>query len=385
MARQVCASMNMESIIQQAFDKTFTEPLSPEEQRRRIQEEFGLDLKEAKIVVVGCGGAGNNTINRLTNMKSEGAKTVAINTDVKHLSVTNAHHRLLIGKELTRGFGAGGMPDVGRKAALENEKDIRKVLVDADMVYVVAGLGGGTGTGSAPVVARIAKELGSIVIGAVTMPFKIEGTRIAKAEDGLFQMRQFCDTAIVVENDRLLRVAGDLPLDQAFSVSDNIVATTIKGVTETISMPSLVNLDYADVKTIMHSGGVATVGFGESDTNNRAEEAIVKALTNPLLDVDYTGGSGALLHITGGKDLRLDEVNMIGEYVSRQLDPEAQVIWGSRIDPAFAGKIRVITIITGVNSPYLVGPQAARQEKQKQLAQAQHVSDELGIEVLAGE
>ena len=375
----------MNSIIEQAFDKTFKEPLDPEEQRKRIQEEFGIDLRDAKIVVVGCGGAGNNTVNRLANMGIQGAKTVAVNTDVRHLSRIKADQRILIGKELTRGLGAGGLPDVGKQAAHENEKDLKKALADADMVYVLAGLGGGTGTGSAPVVAKLAKELGTIVIGAVTMPFKIEGTRIAKAEDGLFQLRQYCDTSIVIENDRLLKIAGDLPLDQAFGVADNLIATTIKGVTETISMPSLVNLDYADVKTIMHSGGVATVGFGESDTNNRAEEAVVKALTNPLLDVDYTGGSGALLHITGGQDLRLDEVNLIGEYVSKQLDPDAQVIWGSRIDPNFGGKIRVITIITGVNSPYLVGPYAAKQAQQKLQAEAHDVSHELGIKVFAGE
>lgn len=372
----------MNSVIEQAFDKTFKEPMDPELQRKAIQEQFGLDIKDARIVVVGCGGGGSNTINRLTTMGVEGAKTLALNTDVKHLTRTNAHSKILIGKDLTRGLGAGGYPEVGKKAALENEKDIKRVLSDADMVYVVAGLGGGTGTGSAPEVARIAKELGSIVIGAVTMPFKIEGTRMAKAEDGLFQLRQYCDTAIVIENDRLLKVAGDLPIEQAFAVSDNIIATMIKGVTETISMPSLVNLDYADVKTIMHSGGVATVGFGESDTDNRAEDAVVKALTNPLLDVDYTGGSGALLHITGGPDLKLEEVNLIGEYVSKQLDPDAQVIWGSRIDPNFGGKVRVITIITGVNSPYIVGPFGQKQATLKQQAQSQNVSEELGIKVL---
>ena len=371
----------MESVIEQAFDKSFSEPLSFEEQKKRIQEEFGLEINDARIVVVGCGGAGSNTINRLTNMGIGGAKTVAVNTDVKHLARTNAHHKILIGKELTRGLGAGGHPEVGKNAALENEKDLKKVLAEADMVYIVAGLGGGTGTGSAPVISRIAKEMGAITIGAVTMPFRIEGSRIAKAEDGLYQLRQKCDTAIVIENDRLLKVAGDLPLDQAFAVSDNIIATMIKGVTETISMPSLVNLDYADVKTIMHSGGVATVGFGESDTDNRAEEAVVKALTNPLLDVDYTGGSGALLHITGGKDLKLEEVNLIGEYVSRQLDPEAQVIWGSRIDPGFSGKIRVITIITGVNSPYIVGPLAQKQLNLKKQAETKNVSEEFGIKV----
>jgi cell division protein FtsZ len=208
------------------------------------------------------------------------------------------------------------------------------------------------------------------------MPFKIEGARISKAEDGLYQLRQVCDTVIVIENDRLLKVAGDLPLEQAFGVADNLISTIIKGVTETIATPSLVNLDYADVKTIMHSGGVAAVGFGESDTKNRAEEAVVKAMTNPLLEVNYDGGTGALVHITGGADLKLDEVNLIGEYVSKQLDPDAQVIWGARINSDFKGKLRVITIITGVKSPYILGP-VAKEEAKKDFSQ------ELGIPIVS--
>lgn len=354
--------------------KASKEHVDAEELERTIQDEFGLSVKEAKIMVIGAGGAGNNCVSRLTEIGVNGASTIAINTDVKHLSVTRADKKLLIGRELTRGLGAGGYPDVGKRAAEESEKELRKMLDGVDMIYLVTGLGGGTGTGSAPVVARIAKELGSIVIGCTTMPFKIEGARMGKAEDGLYQLRQVCDTVIVIENDRLLKVAGDLPLEQAFAVADNLISTIIKGVTETISQPSLVNLDYADVKTIMHSGGVAAVGFGESDTKNRAEEAVLKAMTNPLLEVNYEGGTGAIIHITGGQDLKLDEVNMIGEYVSKQLDPDAQVIWGTRINPEFRGKIRVITIVTGVKSPFILGP-VARQE----VAERKDFSQELGI------
>lgn len=210
------------------------------------------------------------------------------------------------------------------------------------------------------------------------MPFKVEGARIGKAEDGLYQLRQHCDTVIVIENDRLLKIAGDLPLQQAFAVADNLVATIIKGITETISQPSLVNLDYADVRTIMHSGGVAAVGYGESDTKNRAEEAVVKAMSNPLLEVSYEGGKGALVHITGGPDLKLDEVNLIGEYVGKQLDPDAQVIWGARINPNFQNKVQVITIVTGVKSPYILGRVSEELvEKRKDYAQ------DLGIKVFA--
>jgi cell division protein FtsZ len=340
-----------------------------------IQEEFGMEVKDASILIVGVGGAGNNMVTRLTEMGIKGAKTLAANTDVKQLTVSKAHHKLLLGKEITRGLGAGGYPDVGRKAAEESEKDIKKLLDGVDMVYGLAGLGGGTGTGCLPVISKIAKEMGAISIVCVTMPFKIEGARIRKAEDGLYQLRQVCDTAIVIENDKLLSVAGDRPLSEAFGVADELIATTVKGVTETISTPSLVNLDYADVKTIMHSGGVAAVGFGESNNKDRAVEAITKALQNPLLEVDYSGGSGALIHITGGSDLKLDETNLVGEYVSKLLDPDAQVIWGARIDPTFTGKLRVITIITGVKSPYILGPVAMQQEEKKTYSQ------ELGIPV----
>lgn len=356
-----------------------SEPAAAEEVsndlNQKVKEEFDLECMSAKILVCGAGGGGNNAISRLTEIGVKGANTVAINTDAKHLSITKADRKILIGRELTKGLGAGGYPTIGKKAAEESERDLRKMLEGIDMLYLVTGLGGGTGTGSAPVIARVAKDMGAIVIASVTMPFKVEGARMGKAEDGLYQLRQVCDTVIVIENDRLLKIAGNLPIQQAFAVADDLVANMIKGITETISTPSLVNLDYADVKTIMHSGGVATVGFGECDTKNRAEESIVKAMSNPLLEVDYQGGTGALIHITGGPDLRLDEVNLIGEYVSKQLDPEAQVIWGARIDPDFKGRLKVITIVTGVKSPYILGPVA------KQETAERDINRELGITV----
>lgn len=342
---------------------------------QKIKDEFDLDLLKAKILVMGIGGAGNNCVTRLSGLGVKGARTIAINTDAKHLSISKADEKVLIGRELTKGLGAGGFPALGRKAVEENEREMKKLLEGIDMLYLVTGLGGGTGTGGTPVIAKMAKEIGAIVIAGVTMPFKVEGARMGKAEDGLYQLRQVCDTVIVIENDRLLSIAGNLPLQQAFAVADDLVANMIKGITETISQPSLVNLDYADVKAVMHSGGVATVGFGESDTKNRAEECIIKAMSNPLLEVDYQGGTGALLHMTGGQDLRLDEVNMIGEYVSKQLDPEAQVIWGARIDPNYKGKLKVITIVTGVKSPYILGP-VAREEGERD------VNKELGIPIL---
>jgi cell division protein FtsZ len=334
----------------------------------------GFDAYQARIMVFGCGGGGCNTITRLTEMDIKGAVTVGVNTDAKHLSVTKAHKKILIGRETTKGLGAGGFPDVGKKAAEESKDQLRDVLKGCDLLFVSCGLGGGTGTGSTPVIARIAKELGAIVIAPVTLPFKMEGARIRKAEDGLLTLRDSCDTVIVIENQKLLQIAGNKPLGDAFAVADNLIATMIKGITETISQPSLVNLDYADVKTIMHSGGVATIGVGVSDTKNRAREAIDMALSHPLLDVDYDGATGALIQIIGGDDLTLDEVNLIGETVSKKMNPEATVMWGARVLPEFKGKLQVITIITGVSSPYILG---SKYEEKKKVDKV--LSKDLGI------
>ncbi len=343
---------------------------------KQAEEEFGFSVKKARIVVFGVGGAGQNTVTRLTDMEVEGATTVSINTDAKHLTVGKADKKILIGKELTRGLGAGGYPEIGRKCAEEARNEIKEALEGADLVFVCCGEGGGTGTGGAPVVGEMAKSMNAIVIGVVTMPFKIEGARIAKAEEGLAKLRQVSDTVIVIENDRLLKYAGDLPIQQAFGVADELVASMVKGITETITLPSLVNVDYADVRSIMHAGGVAALGIGESNNSDRALDAVTKALNNPLLEVDYTGAKGALIHITGGNDMRLDEVNQIGETVSQYLDPSAQVIWGARILPDFSGKIQVITIITGVQSPYILGPVSYEKPVIREMSQA------LGIDII---
>src|SRR3989338_9551372 len=344
-----------------------------------MADDFDIQMEQARIVVVGCGGAGCNTITRLTDLNIEGANTIAANTDAKHLNVTRAHKRILIGKELTRGLGAGGYHDVGEKAAKESRETIKQLLQGCDLLFLTCGLGGGTGTGSAPVIASIAKEQGTIVIATVTLPFKIEGARIVKAEEGLAKLREFCDTVIVIENHKLVEMVGNRPLKEAFGVADNLIATMIKGITETISQPSLVNLDYADVRTIMHSGGVATVGVGVSNTNNRALEAVTQALKHTLLDVDYTGATGALIQIIGGEDMRLDEINTIGETVSKHMSPDALVMWGARVLPEYQGKIQVITIITGVTSPYIVGKS---DEGKKEASAARASSRELGIDVL---
>ena len=290
-----------------------------------------IQVGKANIKVVGCGGAGTNMTSWLYKKGIQGAEIFAINTDKQHLDISEADAKILIGRELTKGLGAGGYPNVGNEAAKENLSELKEITKGADMVFITAGMGGGTGTGSAPVVARLAKESGSIVIGTVTMPLDIERARVDKAEFGLAQLREVCDTVIVIDNNRLVSIAGNLPLRQAFAVANELVSTMIKGIVEIIAVPSLVNLDYADVKAIMSNGGVSVIGIGESNTDQRVHEAVKRALSNPLLDVSYEGASGALIHISGGEDLTLDDVSRVGEIVTESLDADAQVIWGARV------------------------------------------------------
>ncbi len=346
-------------------------------QQKEMMPEFKIG--KANIKVIGVGGAGSNMVNWLHKKGVDGAEVISCNTDKQHLDIMSADHKVLIGKELTRGLGCGGYPEKGREAARENMHDLRAHIKDADMVFVCAGEGGGTGTGAAPVVAQLAKEVGSIVIGTVTMPFDIERARVDKAEFGLQQLREVCDTVIVIDNNRLVNIAGNLPINQAFAVANELVSTMIKGIVEIIAVPSLVNLDYADVKAIMANGDVSVIGIGEADSEARVEEAVKRALTNPLLDVNYDGAVGALIHISGGEDLTLDEVNKAGELVTEALDPDANVIWGARIDPGLNGKIRVMTIITGVSSPYVLGRASSSKARAQSL---KGFSDELGIDMV---
>jgi len=314
-----------------------------------------LKAGKANIKVFGVGGAGCNAVTWLFNKGITGATIYATNTDALHLSVTKADEKILIGKELTRGLGCGGYPAKGREAAKEAMSDLKRCVQASDMVFILAGMGGGTGTGAAPVVAQLAKEAGAVTISVVTMPFDCEKARIDKAEFGLQELREATDTVIVIDNNRLVDIAGNLPIEQAFAVANELTSTMIKGIVETITLPSLINLDYADVSAIMKNGDVAVIGIGESDTQSRVDEAVRQALTHPLLDVDYKGATGALIHITGGPDLKLEEFDNIGRLVTENLSPEAQVIIGARINKEFAGKVRVITIMTGVKSPYVLG------------------------------
>jgi cell division protein FtsZ len=339
---------------------------------------------KAKIVVVGAGGAGNNSISRLMTMGGvHGAETVAVNTDMQHLEATKADTKILLGYKLTQGLGAGGYPEVGRKAAEDSRNEVREVMRGAHLVFLTCGLGGGTGTGAVSILADIAKKEGAIVIATVTTPFDLEKARLIKAEEGLSELRKVADTVIVIDNNKLVEQVPNLPLEQAFAVCDELIATMIKGISEIITVPSLVNLDFADIKSIMTGGGVAMIGIGESDTTNKVEEAVKSAMQHPLLDVDYNGGTGALIHIAGGPGMTLSEVTKAGNLISSELDPSAQVIWGARVDPELEGRIRVMTIVTGVTSPHILGrnsPSPTMEKNSSPGAEAPEMMKELRID-----
>jgi cell division protein FtsZ len=337
-----------------------------------------LKKQNAKVKVFGIGGAGGNTISRMREIGIKGGEFIALNTDAQDLLYTNADYKILIGKELTMGLGAGSNPRIGEEAAHESEQELKKKVTGADMVFVTCGLGGGTGTGAAPVVAGLAKKQGALTIGVVTLPFTIEGKkRIENSEYGLERMESVVDTLIVIPNDKLLEIAPELPLQTAFKVADEILTNAVKGVTELVTRSGLVNLDFADVKAVMANGGVSLMGMGESDSANRAQEAVEKAVTNPLLDVDISNATGALVNIIGGNDMSLDEARAIIATVGDRLSPDAKMIWGAQISPEMEKSIRVMIIITGVHSAQITGGELPV-DLQKQV----EMSDELGIEFL---
>ncbi|MEM1688101.1 MAG: cell division protein FtsZ [Nanopusillaceae archaeon] len=341
-------------------------------------EEFKL---LPTIKVIGVGGAGSNMAEWLYKMEIKGAEIITANTDYAHLKMVKSHKKILLGKEVTRGLGAGGNPAVGVDAAKSSQSDLRKLLEGTDMLWILLGLGGGTGTGAAPVVAKIAKEVGvPLVVSVATLPFASEGkVRMEKAEMGLMELRKHCDNVILIDNNKILQYAGNLPLQQAFGFANNIIGHMIKGIVETIATPSYINLDFADVKTVLSVGGGASiVGIGISDqSENRAETAAKRALELPLLDVDYNGATGALIHVEGGPDLRLDEVNAVAQYVQKYLGEDALTIMGSRISESMKGKLRATVIISGVKSPYVLSRWKA------ELIEGKAVTNkELGIDFL---
>ncbi|HJJ31064.1 MAG TPA: cell division protein FtsZ, partial [Methanocorpusculum sp.] len=329
--------------------KKNTEPVDDDDEFDEI-----LNSLKTKISVVGCGGGGSNTVARIYEEGIEGAEIFALNTDAQHLSMLRGRvgKRILIGRQTTKGLGAGAIPQRGEEAAIESEDQIRQALSGSNMVFVTAGLGGGTGTGSAPIVAKVAKELGALTIAVVTLPFTSESaTRMENAEIGLERLREVADTVIVIPNDRIIEIVPRLPLAQAFKVSDEVLMRAVKGITELITLPGLVNLDFADVRTVMEQGGIAMIGVGESDSEDKASDSIKKALRSPLLDVDITGATAALINVIGGPDMTMVEAEGVVQEVYHKIDPSARIIWGVQLDPEMQGKMRTMIIVTGVQSP----------------------------------
>jgi cell division protein FtsZ len=374
-------SVYIEKSKEQKYDKLSQSSALPE-MKKIEQNMIDAELEEllskqrATIKVIGTGGGGNNTINRITEVGISGAETIAVNTDAQDLLYTTADKKILIGREITKGLGAGSNPKLGEEAARENEHDIKKAMEGADMVFITCGLGGGTGTGSAPVIAEAAKKVGSLTVGIVTMPFAMEGQRrYENAVLGLEKLENIVDTLIVIPNDKLLELAPDLPLHTAFKVADEILTNAVKGIAELVTKAGLVNLDFADIRTVMGKGGVAMIGVGESDTENRAVEAVEKAITNPLLDVDISGANGALINVAGGQDMTLNEARKVVETVSEKLHEDARIIWGAQIYEDLSNTIRAMLIVTGVKSSQIFGPNMKVSEKKRK-----EIETELGIE-----
>ncbi len=325
------------------------------------------EYEEIKIAVIGCGGGGNNTVNRLKMLGVKGASLYALNTDRQHLSMLDdGLKKILIGKSVTKGLGAGGFPEIGAKCAEADRPMLEKEFSGMHLVFITAGMGGGTGTGSAPIIAQIAKEQGAIVVAMVTYPFALERARVFKADEGIQRLRETADSVIIVDNNRLVQIVPNLPMNQAFLVADEILAKAIGGLVFTITQPSLVNIDFADVRAIMGHGDVGMIAVGSGKGTNKVEDAVRGVMENRLLDVDFAGAKGALIHIAGGNDLTLGDAISAGERITEQMDPQASVKWGARLVPSYDGKIEITAIVTGVTSPQIMGKSAAAAKKSKE-------------------
>ncbi|VUT25032.1 MAG: Cell division protein FtsZ 1 [Candidatus Methanolliviera sp. GoM_asphalt] len=366
----------MDSIVKEALARAEGGLENEKAERKEIGDpaviEANQELEEllkglkTTIEVMGCGGSGCNTINRMEEEGIEGANLTALNTDAQHLLIVNAHKKILLGKRCTKGLGAGGMPQTGEKAAKESEGDIEKAVEDADMVFITCGLGGGTGTGSAPVIADAARNAGALSISVVTLPFSVEGVVRAKnAESGLERLRNVSDTVIVIPNDRLLEAVPRLPLQAAFKVADEVLMRAVKGITELITKPGLVNLDFADVRTIMQDGGVAMIGLGEADGENKAIESVKRALRSPLLDLDISDATSALVNVIGGADMTISEAEGVVEEIYKSISSNSRIIWGAQIDPDLKSKIKTMIVITGVKSSQILGRERISKDFQK--------------------
>ena len=376
----------MDSIIRSASEMHQLQHTSKQSKAKKslpIDEELEqiLATQRAKIKVIGTGGGGGNTVSRISEVGISGVETLAMNTDAQDLLYANSDVKILLGKETTKGMGAGSLPQVGEEAARESESEIKQALAGSDMVFITCGLGGGTGTGSSPVIADIAKKAGALTVAVVTIPFSMEGQRrFDNALLGLDKLEQVVDTLIVIPNDKLLELAPDLPLQTAFKVADEILTNAVKGIAELVTKAGLVNLDFADIRSVMGKGGVVMIGVGESDTENRAVEAVEKAISNPLLDVDITGANGALINVSGGTDMTLSEAREIVQRVSEKLDEDAKIIWGAQISEDLENTVRAMLIVTGVHSPQIFGSKKTKRKTSE--SKKKEKEEELGIEFM---
>mgnify|MGYP003730824447 CR=1 FL=1 len=321
--------------------------------------EFDIDMDSfARIKVIGVGGGGNNAVNRMIAAGLRGVEFIAVNTDKQALFLSQANTKIQIGDKLTKGLGAGANPEIGEKAANESRDEIAMAIKDADMVFVTAGMGGGTGTGAAPVIAQIAKEMGILTVGVVTKPFLFEGKkRMQHAESGVEALKSVVDTLVTIPNDRLLQLADKkMPLVKAFNLADDVLRQGVQGISDLIAVPGLINLDFADVKTIMLDTGLAHMGIGRGTGENKAEEAAKQAISSPLLETSIDGARGVLLNITGGPDLGLQEVNLAAELIQASADPDANIIFGAVIDDNLQDELIITVIATGFDKADLKRP-----------------------------
>jgi len=337
-----------EDIIKSAKEGT-TDSIEKEETKAKDDDEFHT----VRISVIGVGGAGCNCINRIANSGIKSARTVAINTDGKHLNMINADKKVLIGRTISRGLGAGGDMNVAKKCAEADHKMIKEEVGENELVFLCAGMGGGTGGGAAPIVAKIAKEQGAIVVAMVTYPFALERVRLKKAQEAIRELTKECDTVVVIDNNRLAAYAPNLPINKAFELADSITSRAVRGISDTIMFPSLINVDYADVKTVMENGGLSMISLGEAGGHDQVEEVVKNTLEHPLLDVDYEDARGCLIHLEGGTDLTLGDAIHVGEKLTQSFNEESAIKMGARINPELRGKLRVTAIVTGVKSPYM--------------------------------
>ena len=304
---------------------------------------------DIKIKVIGVGGGGNNAINRMISSQIRGVEFIAINTDSQSLSASEAENKIAIGNKLTKGRGAGANPEIGARSAEESIDEIRQMIGDADMVFITAGMGGGTGTGAAPIVAKVAREQGALTVGIVTKPFSFEGRkRMIQAEEGIKELREYVDSLIVIPNERLKQVSDTrITLANAFQIADDVLRGGVQSVSELINVPGFVNLDFADVTTIMKDAGFAHMGVGAASGQDKAKIAAMRAVSSPLLETTIAGAMGILVSITASPDIQLEDVDLASEMIAEQAHPDATIIWGAAFDPALEDEMRVTIIATG--------------------------------------